>query len=217
MNVGQLSSPVILAKMRKKETEIAFKLGILESWKTMYRNKTDMLLWLLFNVVLGAIPVWFVFLVFSMSSPTAPSSPETNATAAAINVYDPFLKGDFLIFITSLCAASISIIWEIRDEHYWNLRRMLVAALVLLIFVSSSLYSLLSFPTVKSVMNFNDLYVIRGSLLIGFVAIVICFHMFAMRFSMNNVEDFAKEESEKRANFIQKTKGQTESKSGEKV
>jgi hypothetical protein len=191
--------------MRKKDEENSFTMGITESWKTMYRNKTDMLLWLVFNVVLGAIPVWFVFLIFMIATP------------AGTNPYDPILKGDLLIFITGLCAASISIIWEIKGEHYWNSRRVLVSILLLLIFLSSSLYSLLSFPTVKSVMGFDDQAVIRTSLIIGFAATVVCIHMFAMRFSMKDIEDFAQEESDKRKKFIEKAKESTQTKSGEKV
>jgi len=66
-------------------------------------------------------------------------------------------------------------------------------------------------------MGFNDVSVIRASIFLGLAAVVLCFHMFAMRLSMNNIEDFAQEAIEKREQLIEKSKESTQTKSGEKV
>jgi hypothetical membrane protein len=194
--------------MQEVEPNQTFQMRLAQSWKTMRKKPIDMILWTLINVVGGLAPLLFLAIIsYLVKSDIEPK----------IDAYKPIYEGDLFIFVTSLCASAVGVYWEIKEEHFWDSRRIFLISMFLIMFFCSAIYSLLKFEQVKTVLPFNNNSVWWCSILVLFISVTICLHLFAMRMSMDSLEDFVKEEKERISKLTEKAKGQNQTESGENL
>jgi hypothetical membrane protein len=194
-----------MQEIKQNET---FQMRLAQSWKTMWNNPVDMVLWTAINVIGGLAPLLFLLIIsYLIRSDVEPK----------IDPSKPIYEGDLFIFVTSLCASAVGVYWEIKEEHFWNSRRVFLISMFLIMFFCSAIYSLLKFEQVKTVMPFDNNSVWWCSIIVLFISVTICLHLFAMRMSMDSVEDFVKEEKERISQLTENSKEQTQTKSGENL
>src|SRR6185295_5891433 len=114
--------------------------------------------------------------------------------------------GSLIIFVTTLCASSIGIYGEITGEHFWNSRRLSLFILLVVVVICSFVGAIISFPDAKKALQVSDTAVIRLSLFLFVVAMVTCLHLYAMRFSIDKIDDFRKEQIKQVAELTDEAK-----------
>lgn len=191
--------------MAETNETTGFKLTLQESLKTMRQNPSDILLWFVINVICGLLPI--LLLVFiSYLLKLDPNSP--------LDPYKPIYEGDLFIFVTTLCAAAVGVYWEIKGEHFWNIRRVSLISIFLIVAFSSAIYLLLKIEKIRTVLPFDDNAVWWASIIFLTVSVGICVHMFAMRLSMNNIDEFAKDREEKTRALSEQAKQKNKTRDG---
>ena len=140
----------------------------------------DSFLWLAYNVGFGALPIWLAFLIHSLAT-NSPSPDEK------------FLKGELLVFITTLCATCMPIVGEFTEKKFWNLRRFLLFVLVAVVVVSSSIWALVSSPQSEAALGFSEIGVRVFSWIMFGIGVLTCLMLFAMQKTMSYQEEQEKD------------------------
>lgn len=140
-------------------------------WKAVKRHPAKVFNWVGVNVGIGLMTLWLasVFYLFSqlVSSPS-----------------EKIVKGDLIVFVTTLCASSMSIFWETKDDHFKGMRDTLVWIVLGFIIISASLGAFISAPSDVKTFGIDPTTVFWWSFPIALVGIFLSFLLYAMRLTL---------------------------------
>lgn len=140
-------------------------------WKTVRKHKKKCFNWLGINVGVGLLSLWLVLVLHYFSQQV----PSPN---------DKIIKGDLIIFITTLCATSMSIFVEMKYNHFKDLKEALIWIMIIFITITGAIGAFVSAPTDIATFGIDPNKVYWMSFPIALFGIGISFLLFAMRLTV---------------------------------
>jgi hypothetical protein len=176
-----------------------------DAWKTILKHPKKCFNWFGINIGVGLLSFWLVLVLhyFSQQIP---------------NPNDKIIKGDLIIFITTLCATSMSVFVEMKYNHFKDLKQTLIWVLIVFITITGALGAFVSAPTEVQVQAFgidqNKVY--WASFPIAFFGVLISFLLYVMRLTVET-HSYADELQETVDTETNQAKTQTTTSDGKKV
>lgn len=173
-------------------------------FNTIWHSKTDMLLWLVYNVGFGALPFWLAIVLHGMGS-----------QAPGIN--DILKSGEITIFVTTLCALSMAFFAEMTRADFWNTRRVAFAIILACLIFSASVGAITRIPKAAELLGLYTHAISAFSITILVVAVSSCWYLYAMRLTVEREgrNQYSEEKHQQYADASNIAVSQTQTKSGE--
>ena len=101
--------------------------------KAISKHRGKILNWFFANIGLGLMPIWLAIAFYWVSQ-------------LASNPSEKIIKGDLILFVTTLCASSLTIFSELKDNHFKDWRDNLGLFIYIFIIISAAIGAFVSAP-----------------------------------------------------------------------
>lgn len=172
-------------------------------WKAIKKHPSKVLNWLGINIGIGLMTLWIAILFYWFSQLV--SSPS-----------EKVIKGHLIVFVTTLCASSMSIFSEIKDDHFKGMRDTLIWIVVIFIVLAASVGAFVSAPSDVKTFGIDPDKVFWISFPIAGIGILLSFLLYAMRLTLETA-NYADDLKETIAEETEEAKIQIATSDGNKV